>query len=449
MFNCKPLALLALLACGMGHATGNPQENLVLLPEKPAWSLNFDASGKREMYLLPRDQGAIKSLPGGLKTLALKEIRRIERNQAWVRKVGINFLSQSSPLPHRLKPDYEKTLQEVAVSVSVVDSGTVNPLWRHQPILAALPAHAKIHIIIPPPATRAVRKILKDSGLLPRAVIYPLPVWATEKGAPTKYSRATRWIRDTFLVGSTASGNATAYFPLAYSTTRNLALSDSNSIKTIWHDPQHAQSFPAFIRGGNVAVADNVNGERVAFLGNDEIEQNALRFDRTTGLQPPREMTLEIIKRLAGTEKINVLPNSTLLFHIDMALSFIAPGVVALLAPIDEATLGRDEIIVLTEYRKSLAAAGFRIVNIPSTAARVSLYQSPVNIVPFTDNSTGERRAIVPEYPDVEVNINSKPHSLNALIKQSYADAGITITWAEDRFSDSHGGVHCALLGLN
>lgn len=441
------LLLIALLATGV--CLGEQRPNPIVLPAQPVWSLTLEIEGKKESLLLPKDRARVESLSETARANANREIKRVEGNQRWVREVGQVFVAPKTMRGHRLTPDYEKVLNEVAISVSAVEANAERPLWRHQPILKVLPSHSRIHIITPPAAAEAVRKQLAESGLLSRAHIYPLPAAASPRGEPTKYSRSTRWIRDTFMVGSTPDKKATAYFPLAYATTTDLASSDVTSIKPIWHDRDLTYTFPAFIRGGNVAVADNMKGERVAFLGNDEIEQNALRFNRTTGLVPPRAMAVEILQKLAGTSKVLVLPNSDLLFHIDMAFNFLGPGSVALLAPVDEPNLGKNDIEVLQIYRKALAAAGFRVVSIPTTAERISRYQSPVNFVPFADKLTGQRRAIVPEYPDVKVSHAGRQESLNGLVKKAYAEAGVEVIWAEDRFSDTRGGVHCALLGLN
>lgn len=440
--------LLAAVACAV-TASASADDNPIILPKALEWTYSLEIGGKAQIFDLPKDLAKIKALPVAQQQASIKDIQRIEENQAWVRRIGLGFTSAKSGSPGRLSPDYERTLGDVAASVSHTDADEENPLWRQLPILKALPPYSRIHLVIPPPAEPAARRALAAENLLARTDFHAIPSWNRDKGQPTKYTRATRWIRDTVMVGSSPeTRKAVIYLPLAYATATYLRNNDLAFFKKKWLKNSEVVPFPAFLRGGNVAVADNVAGERVAVLGHDEIEQNELRYQRTTSVKPPRRQVGEIVKKMAGTEKLYVLQNTTKLFHIDMVMSFLGPGLVALIAPVDEANLGRDEGVVLVQYRKALAAAGFRIINIPTTSERINNYQSPVNILPYTDRNTGQRRAIAPEYKDAFVVVDGRRQSINALIRTAYANAGLSVSWVEDRLSTELGSVHCAVLGL-
>lgn len=441
--------LAASVACA-GPIVSYADDTPIILPKALEWTYSLELEGKPQIFTLPNELAKIKALPAAQRQGVIKDIQRIEENQKWVRRIGLDFTSLKPGSPGRLSPDYERTLVDIAASVSHNDVAEKNPVWRQLPILKALPPYSKIHLVLPPPAEPAARRALAAENLLTRTDFHAIPSWKKDKGQPTKYTRATRWIRDTVMVGSSRdTQKAVVYLPLAYATTAYLRQSDLAFFKKKWLKGSEVVAFPAFLRGGNVSVADNLAGERIALLGHDEIEQNELRYKRTTSLKPPRQQVGEIVKRMAGTEKLYVLQNTTKLFHIDMAMSFLGPGVVALISPIDEATLGRDEGLVLASYRKVLSAAGFKIINIPTTTERINTYQSPVNILPYTDRNTGQRRAIAPEYVDTEVVVNGRRQSINALIRKAYDDAGVNISWVEDRLSTELGSVHCAVLGLN
>ncbi len=444
-----PLIGLAVLAVAICAPTQAMDDRMMILPEKVEWAISAEVNGNTVVLRMPAERHRINALPGNDGKMLLERVKRVEANQKQIRKVGKSYAANAGRREHRLTPDYQRTLSEVAISVSYADAEAGDPLWRHMPVLKALPDYSQIHVIMPTPAEKAVRQILARENLLGRAIPRPLQDWNRKKENITRYSRNTRWIRDTFLVGQNAQAGAMLYLPLAYAKVSDLVNSDLNFVPQLVRNPNDVLGFPAFIRGGNIAVADNTHGRRIAFMGATEIEQNREHYLHSIGLEPPQQMTLEIIKRLAGVPKVSILPNTAKFFHIDMAISFLGPGLAALVAPIDEASLSPEEGKALLDYRMALAASGFRIINIPTTVARINVYQSPVNILPYTDRNTNRRIAIVPQFPDVTVNIAGKPQSLNRAIKAAYASAGIEVKWAEDRFSDRWGNVHCSILGLN
>jgi hypothetical protein len=421
-------------------------EHLVL-PEKPEWAFTGMAHGKMRPFNVPAELPAIEALPDPERKVLKARIRLIERNQAETRRVGQRFFRQ--PMPHRLTPDYERSLAEVAISVSYSDVAAPNPLERHLPLLRALPAYSKIHVITPTKSGPAVGRALSQEGMAERAAVHPVDGWNRAKLIVTTHTRATRWVRDTFMVGADASGKAAVFSPLAYDSIDDLANSDLAFLRNKWHDPRRIVDIPAFVRGGNVTVGDNNAGKRIVFVGGDEFERNSMYFRRSIGLAPPKELLPEALRRIAGTRELVVLPNSEGLFHIDMAISLLAPGVAALVDPVDEWELPSPDLGTLLAIRKVLPRQGFRVVRIPSTAARVKANQSPVNIVPFVDKASGRQKALVPKFPDVEVTIEGQKRSINQAIQQAYEAAGIDVVWVEDRFSDRGGNLHCALLGLH
>lgn len=444
------IQLIVACIAGAMPAITYADDTPMVLPKALEWTYSLDVGGKTRLFTLPNEFAKIKALPAHQRPGVIEEIRRIEDNQAWVRQVGLDFTSAKSVLPGRLSPDYERTLGDVAASVSHADAAETNPVWRQLPILKALPPYSRIHLVLPPAAERAVRRIFAAEDLLARVDLHAIPSWSRDKGQPTKYTRSTRWIRDTVMIGnSPETGKAVVFMPLAYATTAYLRENDLSFFKKKWLKNSEIVPFPAFVRGGNVSVADNLAGERIAVLGHDEIEQNELRYKWTTSVKPPRQQVPEIVKKMAGTEKLYVLQNTTKLFHIDMAMSFIGPGLVALIAPVDQARLGNDERLVLAQHRKILSAAGFRIVDIPTTTERINNYQSPVNILPYTDRTTGRRLAIAPEFSDATILVDGRSQSLNALIRNAYSRAGLSVVWIEDRLSTELGSVHCSVLGLN
>lgn len=439
----------AICALGFGVALSATAATHFVMPAAPEWTIGVRLGGVDRKLRLPAERASVDALSEPDRTAIRKKVRLIEANQAVARRVGQRFFSPGQKPVFRLTPDYERTLAEAALSISFTDGATANPLERHLPILGALPAYTRLHVVMPVAAEAAAKRVLAEAGYAKRSVLHPTVAWSKAKQQLNRYSRATRWIRDTFMVGNATDGKAGIFVPLAYAQVTDLTESDLDFLEHKWHDRKRVLRVPAFLRGGNVLVADNQAGQRVAFVGADEIEQNDSHFRTATAVTPPRDLVPEIVRRISGTERTIVLPNSTFLFHIDQAMSFLAPGVVALIAPIDEWNLKPEEAKVLGEIRKTLPQQGFRVVSVPTTAARVGGYRSVVNVVPFVDRDSGRRRALVPRFEDVTVQIDGRPQSLNDAIRRAYETAGIAVTWVDDRFADRGGNLHCALLALN
>lgn len=445
MLAAVPIGLAVLIAAHV-HASDSP----LVMPPNPAWTFSVAVAGKMELIHLPLEFERVKELPEADQKSALSEIRRIEDNQLFIRKTGLDFVAKKDGFAsRRLIPDYERVLNDVAITVSYADAYSPNPLWRHMPILKALPANSRIHVLMSPLSNAAVKKQLAKEGLASRTRLHLLQPWSREKGTATTFSRQTRWIRDTFLAGSEHGGKPVIYLPLAYALQPRLVESDLSFVKRAFDKHAESQTIPIFVRGGNVAVADNQSGQRHLFVGEDEVDQNEQRYKQTTGVIPPRPLVGEVLMNLSGTRSLQYLPNTKRLFHLDMAVNFIAPGVAAVIKPLDEASVFEEDKAVLAKLRSVLVASGFRIVDIPTTSDRINNFQSPVNMLPYIDQKTQKRHGIVAEFKDILLEFGGKRQSLNALIKAAYAGAGVEVAWAEDRFSDRWGNVHCATLGLN
>ena len=434
------LFLMAWMAPALGGVS-------LVLPDKVEWSISGMADGRYQTFNFPADLPRVEKLSADDRKDLKARIRLIQRNQDQARRVGKTFFTQ--PMTQRLTPDYERNLGEVAISVSYADVDAANPLRRHQPLLRALPEYSRIHVITPTGAATATSRVLSEEGLAPRSVVHPTGAWNRAKMIVTTQTRATRWTRDTFMVGTDSHGKAAVFAPLAYNNIDDLANSDLNFLRHKWHDPHLIVDLPVFVNGGNVAVSDNNAGKRIVFFGADEVERNSMYFRRSVGYSPSNDLMPEVLKRIAAADHAVVLPNSEFLFHIDMAASFLAPGVVALLDPVDEWLLSAPDLGVVLALRRALPLQGFRVVRIPTTAARIKATQSSTNIVPYVDKSTGKRRALVPKFDDVEVTIDGRKQSLNLAIQHAYEAEGVEVVWVEDRFSDRRGNVHCALLGLH
>lgn len=441
------IAILALASSPASYS--KPIDHPLVLPEGGSWTLLAEFAGSEQTFLLPADLPKIKALPKADRDKLLLNIKRIESNQKHVREISRQFFDavpKPGDVEHRLTPEYDRTLTEAIISISSADTHNPKPLARHEPILRALPTYTHIRIVLPAPALANVRKTLGELGLSKRATLYPLEEWNKKKPITSRYTRQSRWIRDAFLVGADAGGNLAAFVPLSYASLTVLTRNDLDFVHDQMYPARQVLHIPGFLRGGNLAVADSWNGLRRVFVGEIEILNNEKNFIYSTGMTPPPALIPEVLKKIVGTSDVTVLPNTDKLFHIDMALNFLAPGIAALIAPLDEEKLEPADRQVLITYRRKLAEKGFRVINVPTTAARVNSFRSPVNALPFVNRDTGRRTVIVPRFEDETVMLESRQQSLNAAIRSAYEREGFDVIFAEDRFSDRWGNVHCVMI---
>ena len=153
-----------------------------------------------------------------------------------------------------------------------------------------------------------------------------------------------------------------------------------------------------------------------------------------------------MFKRLAGADEVKVLPNSKHLFHLDMAMSVLKPGTVALIEPVDGDALAEDNRRVIAEIRQALAVYGFHIVRVPTLADWVNTFKSPVNVIPYTHRGSGRLSALVPQFEDRVVTSQGKPVSIRQEIRRAYKDAGVEAIFAASDFYRFAGNFHCAIL---
>lgn len=413
------------------------------------WKLNATIDGASKELTLPDDLRQLEAAPQKQRAKTLASVRLIEANRHVVRVVAEAFDAETTSRKHRLSPDYERSLAEVAIAVPYAAVGQPHPLARIMPALRALPAYTHIHVVMPPQTESAVRADLASAGMIRRARLHPLEDWATQFHRPSKYSRVSRWIRDAFMVGRDTQNKAVAYVPLAYSDTQDLSDSDLEFVHEKWFDPRRVVRLPAFLKGGNVAVADNGQGSRVAFLGEREFSLHHEIMQRTAAFSAPERSLQAVIEQIAAVDQVQLIPNTDRLFHIDMSVMFLAPGVAAVIEPVNPAEVAPEDAEALARIRRTLADRGFRVIPVPTTAERIAAFQSPVNVLPFRNRQTNRPEVIVSRFPDRQVVIDSRPVSLNQSVRNAFRSAGFAVRWADDRLSDRQGNIHCAVLGLN
>lgn len=435
------LVLGVLLLAGVAEGAGFPAE---IIPEGHRWTVNRRVGGETRRFVFPDAYAQLDSLPAVERRQILDEARRIERNIEHVRQVGREFFGGSQPAGLQMILERELGLREVVVAVR--EPGEA-PLERHWPILDALPKYSRVHVIAPRDSVDMVQRELLGRRMLARSVVHPVDVGTEPVGAGFVAHRPSRWVRDTFIPGKDAQGHPVTFLPLAYAGISDLTRSDLDYFESLSYPKARVVRLPVFVRGGNVLLAA-AGKEKILFVGEREFRHNAEVFLATTGFRPPDELLTDVLKRVSGADRIVVLPNSDHLFHLDMVMSLPRPGVVALVAPTDPEKLEASDREVIARVRAEIGALRLRIVDVPTTAARIAAFQSVVNVVPFRNASSGRRSVLLPEYPDQAVNRRGRSVSLNALVRAAFGRTGVRPIPLEERFFSNNGNTHCVIVGV-
>ena len=356
-----------------------------------------------------------------------------------------------------IRPEYERRLGEMVFAVRR-QANMRRPLADFGDLFAALPPYTRLHLFVPEAAAEGAEDQLEDLGLEERTTIHTVESeflsgrW--KSWADITVSNSNLWMRDIVLVGS-VNGAPRIYQPLAYNATSDLRHNDTDFIRKLGGAGRQITvvPFPHFIRGGNLLVGEAA-GRLVAFVGAHEVDFNAAALPVLTQDSPSpavvAERFLDDLKRVTGADRVVVLPNTPLVFHLDQALIFLGPGRVGVLKSIDGLRFGAAEEKMFSEIRQALTDTGFSIVDIPSSPGHLGRYESSANAVLFRNAHNDVPTALVPRFPDAEVTWEGRQYSsLMDLVAQVYRREGYAVVFVKDAFHAHKGNLHCVTLPLN
>lgn len=413
------------------------------LPGSP-WNFKGTIWGHTFDYRFPRDEENLGSLPPDIRAKLLQKVSYRDGNLVKLRAIADRFEGAFENVSLSQRPEYERTMQEIAISVHHLDVSSINPLFRHEPVLKVLPGYTFINVFSPERAVKAVRERLDVLGFGNRSRVFSVPVLTRVKSGIEMPAVVSRWAQDLFEVSVGPNGAEYVFSPVALLQTHDLTMPDNYYLEALGSEGRMVATVPLFFQGGNIMVGE-VHEKKIVFVGENELKGNASHYYSTVFSYPPQDRVKEVFRQITGADWVTVLPNCEYLFHIDFVVTFLEKGVAAVISPLDRGSLKPCDLRAIDDTRYILSAMGFKIVDIPTVAERIRSFQSSVNIVPFTHRDTGERYAIVPRYPDLQVVLDGVSVSLDKAIKLRYEGAGVKVLDVEDRFYEKHGNTHCAV----
>lgn len=426
-------------ALAIRAAPGYPPE---IIPADHKWEIVAGIDGAQHRFVFPDDYPRLNKYPPQVRSPILEAANRAERNIARIREIGRAFYADARKHSYRMIPDSELSLREVVIAVRET---SVDPLARHEPIIRVLPAYSRIHVITPKDLVATVRdKVGSVPGLAQKTTLHPVDVWVEKTNAGLEYRRPTRWVRDAFLPGRDDTGKPVVFLPPAYTSIRDLTRNDLDFFRNITGSAERQLRLPIFVRGGNLKIVEH-DKRRILLIGEREFRYNEEIYLATTQFRPPEQLMIDVLKEISGASEVVVLPNSDRLFHLDMVVAMPRPGVATIIAPLDPHRVAREDRAVIRRIRDELARIGIRRIDIPTTAARIAAYQSPVNGVAFRDATNGQRMFLLPEFPEAPAG----GQRITERIRQRYRDTGVQVLPLEERFHSLHGNTHCVIVGIS
>lgn len=410
------------------------------MPTGP-WPLVRPGPKGLETYLIPTELPRINRLPEPERDSYLRVIRQHQANLSFLSRTINRFFPRLQAGNLSRIPEYARDLNEVVMAVDLQDSQRDDPLHAHEPVLKALPAYTRVVMLAPKDVIPRLKQPLNALGMADR-----VQTVASREPAETNSPAdgVTRWVRDIMFVAQDNS-RVTILTSLAHKEYEDIAHNDLSYVERINGHKRDVLRLPIFLRGGNLLAVEK-GGRKLLFVGEDELLMNQLWFGQTFAFTPSENAVPEILKAVSGADEVIVLPNSRTLFHIDTFIAPLGDGQVALLDPLNAAGMAPGDRHVLTRTREVLQRLGFAIVPVPTSIQRMAKFQSPVNIVSFTDRHTGRRRALVPLFSEDKGDAASR--GLNDRVLAAYRSVGIDPIPVEDRYHARGGNIHCALVPL-
>ncbi len=413
------------------------------------WEIDAIFDGYRVKLSLPQELLKINMLPPQIQNSVRQRIEYRRRNIEVLRRVAVALdrVFESGQIVHLA--EHDQTLEHVVMSLPPLLQGT-NPelsLALHEPVLTALPGYTKVDFFLPDSLIPQVALRLRKLGIEQRVKLHGQQAYELIEGRIPLRHFTTRWVRDLFWTAADQGGRSLLMLPMASYQINDLSRPDNDYVSELDDAQNEVVRAPLFFKGGNLQVAV-IGGRRILFIGQDELQLNQSYFYNAFFYFPRPEEVLGLFKQLAGADEVRVLPNSKHLFHLDMVMSVLSPGTVALIEPVDKDALVVEDRRVIAEVRQALTAYGFRIVAVPTLADWVSTFKSPVNIIAFTHRDSGRLSAIVPQFEDRVLLAKGKSLSIQQKIKQAYTDAGVETIFTASDFYQFGGNFHCAILPI-
>jgi hypothetical protein len=381
----------------------------------------------------------------------------------------------------RYVPEYEKTLEKVIMH-------TTPNIQIQLETIKNLPEYSKVSLLTEKKSSPEIKQKIKNlkKGTNIEVISYN-----------KKYVMQNRWAQDMFktITESDSSNIQTDEIILPQFYRYNIKSMRPDSTKAILEREGFiTQNAKVYFEGGNIAY-DRWNNRNILFVGYSNIENPAPTHKLSNIIKGyPEDSIRDRFKRGFHADTVVFLGKDqgyTTMFHLDQSFIITAPGEVVLLSPEDikfedvEETirtigdenrkirfedfegLADEEVLylwnnedvasqvqiyqsifstvkILKDMKKTFQDLGYTVHKYPISLWQNLHYQSYTNSVIFKDKNTGEKRMLLPIFPDIKGNYDTN-YSLNHQAIEYFSNLGFKVTPVENHTWASGGNIHCII----
>lgn len=434
------------------HLRGSKQPSLLerlRVPElSDPWEIDAFFEGVRIKLAFPESLNHLDKLPAAIQDTVRRRIKFRWRNLNVLRKAAIDLdvALRTNPFTHLAQ--HEQTLEHVVMALPPIQpNSSEGAIAMHEPLLAALPTYSKVDFFLPEALMKQVASRLSVLGLQKRVHLHGENQFELIEDKILLRHHTTYWMRDVLMASADKHGNTPLLLPLAFYQINDLSRPDNDYVHKLHNPKRPVIRIPLFFKGGNLMVISS-RQRRILLIGQDELRHNQEFYYNAFFYFPPESEVLDLLRQIAGADDVRVIPNSKNLYHLDMVMAVVQPGIVALLDPLDSEELHSEDRRVISQLHDILEDYGQRIVGIPTLSNWVNEFKSPVNILPFRHRDTRVLSAIVPRFEEQIVTIDGRSTSIHETIRQVYREAGVETIFASSGLFRSGGNWHCAVLPI-
>ncbi|UCF68368.1 MAG: agmatine deiminase family protein [Acidobacteriota bacterium] len=372
--------------------------------------------------------------------------------------------------PHS-RPEYDRGLRRVIMTLGSIDKD----LRLHRALLEALPDYSEVTLLVPRERRPAIERALSSVSHGARVRVQPyerptaswraffllrpdknllIRVPADDEELANVYG--TRWAQDLFEVVTDARAE---HVLLATWVQRHLydrrgahpraGVADTRFLDELTPAGLRLHVIPLAFNGGNLFV-DELNGRKLALVGADALRKTGTLARSFGEIEPSEQSFRQQLESALGVDDVVLVggraPQPDLMYHLDQALVLLPGGVAGVVRLVDSgaqrlASAPAVEAVrrFLDELRHTLSELGYRLVDIEMTVEDLVAYRHPINVIPFIDAKTGQRRLLVPVYDDGRSDQLANRRRRNVV----FEELDFEVTEVPTRAGELKGGLHC------
>ncbi|MCK5581925.1 MAG: agmatine deiminase family protein [Candidatus Omnitrophica bacterium] len=370
----------------------------------------------------------------------------------------------------RMVPEYEKTLKEIFISLSVHDRS----LEHHESFLDQLPEYTKIFLFLPksrfPGISRSIKEkpyanrvhyltydskkqIEKDVYLLFRDKENLIKFPVTDNFCFAE--PGTLWSQDYFEVMEN-DGEILLLIPCIHKyfsaeKDSKVLYPDNECLFACEYSGLEVMRVPLLFKGGNIFV-DKINGKQVGFIGGDVVKGTLTVSNHLAGSKSAvgKDGIYKILKNILNVDEVVVFrPDKlqpSLMYHLDQAIVFLPDKHVGVAKIIDYPANDpgvndniKDAQMFLEEITGILKSRGYTIVDIFLTMDNLRNFKHFINVIPFVDLKTKTRKVFMPIFPDSK----KEDKRIIDMNKKVFESLGYEVMEVNTEVNKKKGGIHC------